>query len=67
MLDAPAEAGRLLSPDEVDEARELIRRLLDGLGTAILGQQQLLELDYRHSLKGKPDGLEIDIDPGWAL
>lgn len=22
---------------------------------------------YRHSLKGKPDGLHMDIDPGWAL
>jgi MoxR-like ATPase len=34
----------LLSPDEVAEARQLSRRLVDGLGTAILGQQELIEL-----------------------
>ncbi|MDA1017741.1 MAG: AAA family ATPase [Planctomycetota bacterium] len=33
----------LLSPDEVKAARKTIRLLLDGLGTAILGQQSLLE------------------------
>jgi MoxR-like ATPase len=36
--------NQVLSPDEVDEARAMIQRLLAGLGTAILGQQQLLEL-----------------------
>ena len=35
--------SRLLSPDEVTEARDTIRRLLDGLGQAILGQDDLLE------------------------
>ncbi len=34
----------LLSPDEVAEAQQLSRRLVDGLGTAILGQQELIEL-----------------------
>ena len=35
---------RLLTPDDVDEAQQEIRKLLDGLGTAILGQEELLEL-----------------------
>ena len=35
---------RLLSPDEVERAGVMIGKLLDGLGTAILGQQELLEL-----------------------
>jgi len=35
--------SRLLSPDEVSEARDTIRRLLDELGKAILGQDDLLE------------------------
>jgi MoxR-like ATPase len=35
--------SRLLSPDEVTEARDTIRRLIDGLGQAILGQDDLLE------------------------
>lgn len=39
-----ARAGRLLTPAEVDEARAVLQRLLNGLGTAILGQQSLLEL-----------------------
>ncbi len=34
---------RLLTPAEVDEARQLIGRLLDGLGRSILGQASLLE------------------------
>ena len=34
----------LLAPEEVDEARAALQRLLDGLGKAILGQQSLLEL-----------------------
>lgn len=34
----------LLSPEEVGAAHEHLKRLLDGLGTAILGQQELLEL-----------------------
>ena len=37
-------ADSLLSPEEVAEAQESIRRLLDGLNQAILGQQELLEL-----------------------
>ncbi len=37
-------AARLLSPDEVSQAEVLIRRLRDGLGTAILGQPELLDL-----------------------
>src|SRR5690554_2535228 len=37
-------SNRLLSPDEVERAQELIARLVDGLGTAILGQRELLEL-----------------------
>jgi MoxR-like ATPase len=41
---APTASNRLLTPDEVAEAQELTGRLLEGLGTAILGQQQLLEL-----------------------
>ncbi|MFV0443122.1 MAG: AAA family ATPase [Planctomycetaceae bacterium] len=40
----PSSAGRLLSPAEVAEAQASIRQLLDGLGRAILGQQELLEL-----------------------
>ena len=40
----PRPADGLLSPEEVDRAQELIGRLIDGLGTAILGQQELLEL-----------------------
>jgi len=35
---------RLLRPEEVEEARRSIGKLLDGLGQAILGQQELLEL-----------------------
>jgi MoxR-like ATPase len=42
---APAPvAGRLLTPDEVSAAQANIRKLLDGLGRAILGQKELLEL-----------------------
>jgi MoxR-like ATPase len=37
-------AARLLSPAEVEEGREKAQRLLDGLGTSILGQRDLLEL-----------------------
>ncbi len=37
-------AGRLLTPAEVAEARQMIDRLVQGLGTAILGQDQLLKL-----------------------
>lgn len=42
----PASHARtvLLSPAEVAEARGLCRKLLEGLGQAILGQQELLEL-----------------------
>ena len=36
--------SRLLTPDEVSHAQEQIGRLLEGLGTAILGQRDLLEL-----------------------
>ncbi len=36
--------AELLTPEEVEEARRSIDQLLEGLGTAILGQQQLLEL-----------------------
>jgi MoxR-like ATPase len=39
-----ADTSRLLTPAEVSEAQARIRRLLDGLGRAILGQQPLLEL-----------------------
>ena len=39
-----APPGRLLAPEEVAEAQSLIQRLLDGLGTAILGQQHLVEM-----------------------
>lgn len=35
---------QLLSPEEVTAAREHLQRLSDGLGTAILGQQELLDL-----------------------
>ncbi len=41
---AVAAAGGLLSPEEVERAQVLIGRLVDGLGTAILGQQEMLEL-----------------------
>ena len=34
----------LLSPEEVDEAQQTLQLLLNGLGTAILGQKELLEL-----------------------
>lgn len=34
---------KLLSPEDVGQAQESIGKLLDGLGTAILGQQELLE------------------------
>lgn len=37
-------SATLLSPEEVDHAKELLNRLLDGLETAILGQRNLLEL-----------------------
>ncbi len=37
-------AARLLSPAEVQEAQALIGKLLEGLETAILGQQEMLEL-----------------------
>ncbi len=37
-------ATRLLSPEEVGSAQAVIQRLLDGLATAIFGQQELLEL-----------------------
>lgn len=45
----PPTAGRtnlekLLTPDEVAEASNAIRSILDGLRTVILGQQELLEL-----------------------
>ena len=33
----------LLSPEEIEQARARIGALLDGLGTAILGQTELLE------------------------
>ena len=36
-------ASRLLSPDEVSQARGTIDKLLGGLGTAILGQEVLLK------------------------
>lgn len=35
---------RLLTPAEVQEAQTQVQRLLDGLGTSILGQRELLEL-----------------------
>ena len=37
-------SARLLSPAEVQEAQAQAQRLLDGLGTSILGQRELLEL-----------------------
>ena len=43
-LSAAPSMSRLLTPEEVAEARELIARLTDGLGTAILGQRELIEL-----------------------
>jgi MoxR-like ATPase len=36
--------SRLLTPEQVSQAQALTRRLIDGLGRAILGQQELLEL-----------------------
>ena len=41
---AQAPPVRLLSPAEVDEAQGKAQRLLDGLGTSILGQRDLLDL-----------------------
>jgi MoxR-like ATPase len=38
-----ASTARLLSPDDVAHAQSAIRRLLDGLSSAILGQEELLE------------------------
>lgn len=38
------QSHRLLSPEEVEQAQVLIGRLIDGLGTALLGQRELLEL-----------------------
>jgi MoxR-like ATPase len=40
----PGVSQRLLTPDEVAQAQRLAKQLLDGLGKAILGQQELLEL-----------------------
>lgn len=40
----PISKPELLSPAQVDEGRQAIERLLDGLSQAILGQQELLEL-----------------------
>jgi MoxR-like ATPase len=37
-------AGRLLTPAEVSDAQTVVRKLLDGLGRAILGQPALLDL-----------------------
>ena len=37
-------SGRLLTPDEVAEARASLTKLLDGLGRVILGQDELLDL-----------------------
>lgn len=39
-----AASTRLLTPAEVDEARELLQRLLDGLATSLLGQRKLIDL-----------------------
>ncbi|MBR9800761.1 AAA domain-containing protein [bacterium] len=39
-----SEPETLLSPEEVTQARDVISRLLDGLGQAILGQEDLLKL-----------------------
>src|SRR5258707_1347056 len=39
-----APAGRLIAPAEAERARQLLQRLLQELGRAILGQQTLLEL-----------------------
>ena len=36
--------GTLLSPEEVNNAANIIRQLTDGLNTAILGQRELVEL-----------------------
>ena len=36
-------SGQLLSPEEIREAAAHLQRLLDGLGTALLGQRVLLE------------------------
>lgn len=43
LTDTPL-SSQLLTPEEVAEAQQLIDRLLEGLGTAILGQRELLEL-----------------------
>ena len=37
-------AARLLTPEEVDEGQRMLHRLLGELGSAILGQDELLEL-----------------------
>ncbi len=42
LMDAPAK-DPLLTPSEVAEAQQLLLRLTDGLGTAILGQWRLIE------------------------
>ncbi len=42
-LDPQAAEDRLLSGDQVNQAQQSLQKLLDGLGTAILGQQDLLE------------------------
>lgn len=41
---AGAPANRLIAPAEAERARQLLHRLLQELGRAILGQQELLEL-----------------------
>ena len=41
--ETPTTSPTLLSPDEIEQARARIGSLLDGLGTAILGQPELLE------------------------
>jgi MoxR-like ATPase len=41
---APRTASRLITPEEVGEGQGKLERLLDALGTAILGQRALLEL-----------------------
>ena len=40
----PRPAAHLVSPDEIAEEQQLLLRLVDSLGTAILGQRDLLEL-----------------------
>ena len=37
------DSGALLAPEDIERARTRITGLLDGLGTAILGQDELLE------------------------